>query len=217
MFDSKDQPSSGPEKPAACRRYNICKTCFQRNYTVTSAQDRPLLYGEISSFTHKPDLMLHTGSDTHGPVVAVCKFPKFSSALKVGLGNPDDSYDTQWEDMTKETLGASEYRWSMPFRRPSDGSHGRRTLVWKRTQHVTVEGVTPSKLSTRNYKLVDQWGQLLAVFTSERTYRKCGVLQVNVEYGEDFDLMVFVTCLGLYEKARRRKNKSAGGGGGGAP
>ncbi|KAL4890293.1 hypothetical protein BDV59DRAFT_96004 [Aspergillus ambiguus] len=212
MFDSEDIPS----KPT-CRQYFVHKSCFQRHYTVTSVDDQPLLYGEISSFTHKPDLILHAGSDKHGPVIAMCKFPKFSSVLKVGLGGPDNVCATKWEDMTKENVGGSEYRWSTTLRGFPDSSERRKQLVWKRTQHVTADGVKASRLSSRNYKLLDEAGHILAVFTSNRTYKKCGKLQLNVNYGEDFDTMVFITCLGLYEKARRRKNKSAGGGGGGAP
>jgi hypothetical protein len=215
MSSSEDIPSTS-HKPI-CRQYLVCKTSFKRHYTVTSTDDRPLLYGEISSFTHKPDLLLHAGADKDGPVIAMCKFPKFSSVLKVGLGSPQTDYATQWEDMITEKVGGSEYRWSMNLQTSPDKSRKRTQFVWKRTQHVTVDGVSASKLSSRNFKLLDDSGNIVAVFTSDRTYRKCGKLQVNVDYGQDFDTMVFITCLGLYEKARRRQNKSAGGGGGGAP
>lgn len=74
-----------------------------------------------------------------------------------------------------------------------------------------------------NYKLVDaQTDQLLAVFTSSWSMRKCGMLQINVQYGKDFETMAFITCLSLYERARRQNGASAGasagggGGGGGA-
>lgn len=216
MSDSEESPSQSG-KPAPCRQFHVCKTSFQRHYTITTLDDQPLVYGEISSFTHKPDLILRTGGSKDGPVVAMCKFPKFSSVLKVGLGDPDTHPTSHWEDMTKETVRGSEYRWAMDLYNGSGTLEERKGFVWKRTKHVTADGVTASKMSSRNYKLQDEEGQLLAVFTSDRTYRKCGKLQVNVSYGEDFDTMVFVTCLGLYEKARRRKNKSAGGGGGGAP
>ncbi|EAU31580.1 predicted protein [Aspergillus terreus NIH2624] len=128
----------------------------------------------------------------------MCKFPKFSSVLKVGLGSPQTDYATQWEDMITEKVGGSEYRWSMNLQTSPDKSRKRTQFVWKRTQHVTVDGVSASKLSSRNFKLLDDSGNIVAVFTSDRTYRKCGKLQVNVDYGQDFDTMVFITCLGLF-------------------
>jgi hypothetical protein len=37
-----------------------------------------------------------------------------------------------------------------------------------------------------------------------RTSKKCGNLQINVDYGKDFDTMVLITGLSLLEKERRR-------------
>lgn len=70
--------------------------------------------------------------------------------------------------------------------------------------------------SARNYKLVDVLtGELVAVFTRERPISKCGTLQIKAEFGERFDTMTILSCLSLYEKARRRDRAAGGGGGGG--
>lgn len=87
-------------------------------------------------------------------------------------------------------------------------------LVWTRTRSVVVDGVTRPPLSTRNWKLTEtslaggeadakvDSGVVLAVFTTTTQMGKCGNLQINVDYGRGFDLMVWVTCLSLYSSGR---------------
>ncbi|KAJ6137655.1 hypothetical protein N7471_004141 [Penicillium samsonianum] len=199
------------------RVYNITNRLFHRHYDINSADDQPLFYGEISMFTpNKPDLILHAGTSTRAPIVAVSKFLKSSGDYKIGIGNPDDVNAVQWEDMTKELIHKPKYRFEMTVQCGSDQTQsGRRSFLWKRTRTLGVENSAPSKWTGRNYKLVDEHTeQVLGVFSGSRLGRG-GKLQIRVEYGEDFDRMVLVSCLSLYEKARRRRQSSSGGGGGG--
>lgn len=169
-------------------------------------------YVDQSLFTSgKPDLTFHEGTTDKGPIVSVVHMPKMSFDCKVGLGDPAQPDSVRWEDLTRETVRASEHRWSMQL---PDGS--RKNLVWKRTHNVGADGESVSSFTNRNYKLLDaETEELLAVFTSDRGVTTCGTLQINVQYGRDFDIMVLTTCLSLYEKARKRAARSAGGGGGG--
>ncbi|KAJ5084337.1 hypothetical protein NUU61_008916 [Penicillium alfredii] len=202
---------------SSSRLYHVYKTSFQRHYDIKS-DDQPLCHGEVSLFTpNKPDLILHAGANNQAPVVAVCKFLKLSGSYKLGLGDPDDLHNVQWEDMTRENTLGSKYRFEMTLPSLGDGPGERRSFWWKRTRTVAVDGAAPPKWwSDRNYKLVDeQTEQVLAVFTSERTYHKCGKIQVMVEYGKNFDTMIFISCLTMYEKDKRRDNRGAGSGGGG--
>lgn len=210
--NQSDQPH--PTQLASISRiYNLHKTCFQRHYEVQGPgpEDPVHFHAETVLLSrHKPDIILHAGADKNGAVVAACKFLKFSGDYKLCLGDPDDPANSQWEDMTKETFRASQYRFEMSL------GEERRVFLWKRTRNVHVEGLNVSALSRRNYKLVDErTGDLLAVFTSQRTYRDCGTLQITANYGQKFDLMVLVSCISLYEKARRRNRRGNGGGGGG--
>ena len=100
----------------------------------------------------------------------------------------------------------------------ADGRLERRWFLWKRTHSVGADGDSPSAFSSRNYKLEDELtGQIVAVFTSSsyKSMRKNGKLQVAAGYGPDFDLMVLITSLAMYEKTRRSRGKAGGGGGGG--
>jgi len=205
------------DEQAPSRLYHIYRKPFHRHYEIKSIDDQTLYYGDISLWTiNKPDIILHAGNSDKGPVVAVSKFPKFSGPYLLGLGNPDDM-NAQYEDMTRESPLKMKYRFEMTL--PSkigDPNGERRSFLWKHTRHVKVDDSPSFQFAGRNYKLVDErTGQLMAVFTGERFSSKCGTLQIRGEYGEAFDRMVLVSCVSLYERARRNNRSAAGGGGGG--
>lgn len=190
------------------RVFQIDKKPLRRFYTVHSANDEQLFHVDISAFTpNKPDLTLHSGPTAESSVLAVCHFVKFSGDFKVGLGDPSHPDAVSWEDVTKLGLSASKYRWETSI--PGATSGGKpRGLLWKRTRAVGVDDTKIPALSIRNHKLVDEeTGELLAVFTSDYSLSKCGKMQLNVDYGEDFDRMVLITMLGLYDKARQRTHR----------
>ncbi|PHH71907.1 hypothetical protein CDD82_6278 [Ophiocordyceps australis] len=183
--------------------------CLSRHYNVESPHGNNLYYVERSVCRPgKPDLTLHLGPDKTAPVAAVCHMPRLSGNLKIGLGDPSRPEAMQWEDMIKQTLTASEYRWTMADLPRTTTAAPR--FAWKRTHSVGADGVSVSSLSSRNYKLIDlDTGERAAVFTSDRTWSRCGVLQIDATHGPGFDLMVIATCLGLYEKAYRRSQHRA--------
>lgn len=201
------------------RVYHIYKKPFHRHYEIKSPEDQFLYYGEISSFTiNKPDIIVHSGTSRQDPVVAVSKFQKLSGGCTLGLGDPEDVNQVQWEDMSKVSTIPPRYRLEMTLpTQQEDGLHEvRRSFLWKRTRHVKVDETTSGNWSARNYKLVDErTGNLLAVFTRDWAISKCGTLQVKADLGNSFNTVVIVSCLSLYEKARRRNQSSAAGGGGG--
>lgn len=213
--DRPGTPDSAPppyDEQTPSRIYPVYKDFWARHYEIKTPDDQPLFYADISLFSlGKPDLTLHAGSSTQGPVVAVSNFVKWGSGnYKLGLGNPDDPNSVQWEDMIRETLRASRYRFEMNI------AGQRRAFLWKRTRHVGVDDAKLKSFEYRNFKLVDErTGKLQAVFTAERTFHKCGKLQIIGVHDEDFEKMVFISYMSIYEKARRL-SRSGGYGGGGA-
>ncbi|KAJ5678600.1 hypothetical protein N7462_006844 [Penicillium macrosclerotiorum] len=218
--------SAGSEHPemdenSASRLFDIYKPAFRRHYEVKSTDDQCLYYGDISSFTrNKPDLTLHAGTGDQAPVVAAAKFIKLSGQYKLCLGDPNDMNNAQWEDMTKDRSLHPRHRFEMTI--PSyivpDQSE-RRAFLWKRTRSVIADGAKPLRLNMRNFKLIDaRTEKVVAVFTRERSFSKCGRLQIQENYGENFETMVLISCISLYERLRRRNNSAAasGGGAGGA-
>ncbi|KAJ6442278.1 putative amidohydrolase protein [Purpureocillium lavendulum] len=190
----------------APKQFKIDRKNFGGHYDVRSTTDEQLYFVDMWSFgSGKPDLTLHDGPDNKAPIVAVCHMPALSNSFKIGLGDPVRLDAMVWEDLAKERLTQAGWRWATELL-----DKGTRTdLVWKRTKSAAVEGMTVPSMSSRNFKLQEaQKTDVLAVFTSERTYRTCGVLQVNVEGGREFELMVLATCLTLYEEARREAQRS---------
>ncbi|KAK4073056.1 hypothetical protein Purlil1_13169 [Purpureocillium lilacinum] len=189
------------------RQFKINRKNFSRHYDIETTDGRHMYYVDMRTFGFRnPDLTLHEGPDNKAPVVAVCHMPALSNSFKIGVGDPSSSrLDAMlWENLAKESLTKSGWRWSADM---PDGT--RAGLVWKRTKSSTVEGMAMPSISSRNFKLQDvATGEILAVFTSKRTYKTCGILQVNVERGHDFELMVLATFLTLYEEARREAQRS---------
>lgn len=213
--------------PGQSRIYKIYNPAFHRHYEIKSSTDEQLYYGNVSVFGfRKPDITLHAGNSSspkESPIVAACKFVKFSGDFKLALGDPDDHRNVQWEDMTKDSVFHSRFKFEMAIPLPEGngiGSH-RAGFIWKRTHNEAVEseegnGATPTWASSRNFKLEEEkTGRIIAVFNKEISFSKCGVLEVRVDYGPGFDVMVINSCVGLYERARRRNNSAGGGGGGG--
>ncbi|KAL6235719.1 hypothetical protein BDW75DRAFT_208837 [Aspergillus navahoensis] len=203
---------------AHSRVYHIYHTPIRYDYRISDAEKNHLYYVYNSHLTPlKADITVHAGENSNAPVVGVCKFLHLSRHCKVGLGDPQHAGGMAWEDLHCQNLAMTKYRWpmSVPL---ADGRLGRRWFLWKRTQSVGADGASPSLFSLRNYKLIDELtGQVAAVFTSNsfKSVRKNGKLQVVAGYGPDFDRMVLITLLAIYEKIRRCWGKGGGGGTGG--
>ncbi|KAK5996959.1 hypothetical protein PT974_02307 [Cladobotryum mycophilum] len=189
--------------PPTSKRFRIGRTPITGDYDIATESGSPLYWVDKSSLTPgKPDITIHAGPDSSYPVLAISHFPHFSGDFKIGLSDPARPQTLQWEDLTKESFTHGEYRFAMNF------SNGRNTFVWKRTHSVGVDGSSPLPLSTRNFKLVGgSSNNVLAVFTNSMSLTKCGTLQINVDYGPEFGAMVLITCISIYEKARRRKHR----------
>lgn len=120
--------------------------------------------------------------------------------------------------MAEASALRSKYRLKMSVSCQQEPPHEeRRSFLWKRTHHVKAgDTTTPMMWSTQNYKLVDEpTGELLAAFTWERSFSKCGTPQLKAELEESFETMAILSYLSLYEKARRRDRSAGAGDGGG--
>ncbi|KAK5999054.1 hypothetical protein PT974_01441 [Cladobotryum mycophilum] len=184
------QPLQLPQ-PCTSRRFQINRPAFKLSYDIVAEDgSSPLYHVKNGVHTSKaPALAFHNGPSEAAPVIAVCHMPHFSLGYKIGFGDPTNNTDTvQWEDMIKTKFNNSEHRFS---------------FVWKRTRHVCVAGKTVRKASPRNWKLLDEDNTILAIFNDDRKIGICGVLQIEQDHGQDFDVMVMITLMALYERSRR--------------
>lgn len=200
-----DSQLSNPGFPSSnSRQFNIYHTFFNHHYSIHTADKRLLLYVDNSLWTPgKPDLTFHAGPDNKAPVVAACKFIHFSRGIRVGFGDLKDPNSVTWEELScQNVVRASKYRIDFTIR--DDSGSSRRSFLWTRA------------MFTHDHDLVDeQTGETIAQFdNSAFSLSKTGKLYIHKHYGQDFELMVLTTAIGLIEKHRRRQSGGGGGGGG---
>ncbi|EGX94281.1 hypothetical protein CCM_02552 [Cordyceps militaris CM01] len=205
--------------------FAIHKPAFRSQYTITGpSRDTTATSEQIVAKLHtvlrnRPFLVVHDGPDTKCPVAAVSRLPSFSTYFEICLGD-SAAKDVVWEKLHTTHPWGRKHTWGTMVPGENRGSPRRLHLVWTRTRKVIVDGMARRPLSTRNWKLTEvppsededgrrigsgtSWTTLvgtepiLAVFTSSTELGKCGNLQVNVDHGRAFDLMLLTTCLSLY-------------------
>ena len=195
----------------AKKLFDINRKAFSRRYDIVSATDAQTYCATQSTFSHsKPDVTLRAGTDEDGPVVAACYLQQIGASIKVGLGDPDQPNEMQWEEMEKVSKRHSQYDWEMNIPSIAGGTGRRKKFSWKRTHSVAVDGSSSKLWGSNNFKLLDaETEEVVAVFTSKRTITKCGQLQVNVHFGLEFDTFAIMSILALYEDAARRRRRHA--------
>lgn len=194
---------------------NQVRQFIYSNSSISTENGQHLYYIHNSSWpSSRPDVALHLGSNKHSPTVAVCEFGKWSGD-KIALGDPGKT-GVKWAPFERHSTFGHEYQWS--FNVPGVGQQ---TFAWKHTHSEGVDGYKPSGFSSGNYKMVEtRTNRVIAVYNngggvfSGRSKK----FQINVNYGRDFDALVFLTGCAMLEKARRNtsRNGAAGTTGGGA-
>jgi hypothetical protein len=199
----------------AVKRYRLNRNSFGDHYDVETMAGETVYCAEQWKFrSHTPDLTLHRGANKNGPTIAVSHMPYMSNSFKIGFGEPSQPSLMQWEEMEKNGFSNKGHKWAIDVSSGEDQAR-RLNLNWKTTKSVGVDGMKVPWSSSRNYKLIaEETQEILAIFTSDRSYKKCGVLQINVDHGEPFEIMVIMTCITVYEQARRDSSEMRGGGGG---
>lgn len=194
-----------PLPTSTSRLFHVYNRRRKNDFAIFTADRTPLAYVRSSVFTiGKPDLTYHAGETDQAPIAAVSKFINFSRHCKVGFGDPNDP-NIIWEDLKRHKL-TSHYRIEIAL-----NGGARKSFMWKRTHNTPIGDDAPSKLSTKNFKLIDeQTEELLAVYVNNgvKSWEKCGKFQINVDYGAQFDVMVLITGLSLLEKERRRERRN---------
>lgn len=193
--------------------YKLSKPTFRNRYEFFRAEGgEPVVTADISRWTPgKPDLTLHASPDCTGPVIGVVRLGRgFSSSVDFGLGDPAATpQSVQWGKLTKaSSWGASEFA----MRAVLEPGGAARPFTWKRTKHVGVGGGEPSRLSSKNWKLLDGEGKILAVFQSSAGWgiSSGGLLEVRVDdMGRTFEDLVLVTSLALFVRAKNKQSSTA--------
>ncbi|KAI9172550.1 hypothetical protein HJFPF1_02055 [Paramyrothecium foliicola] len=191
------------------RLLRIFHSNFVSVYTVSEAESgTPAFHARIDDWgSRTPLITLRAGAGDSGPVLAVCHDTDLSRCFKIGVGDPtSDTGEAamRWEDLRAQNKSCTEYGWSAATTVNRDVGAEQTGLVWKHTRRVVVDGEAASALRAQGWKLVDQAGTVVAVFTGAKGMKEsmtqAGALQINVEWGEEFDAMVVITCLTLVKR-----------------
>lgn len=185
------------------RHFQVERPAFSKYYDLKWPDGQPAFYCELSQFTpNKPHLTLHSGHDESAPVVAAAFLGGFaSSTIQLGLGSPADPRGVHWEDMGRTSLFSRQYDFTMNLPAAADGAPAsRRGYMWQRS-------------AMSDYKLVDaQTGNVVAGFSREMGFSRCGQLFITESRGPAFDFMVVISFLSIYETAKRKKRRRAANG-----
>jgi hypothetical protein len=213
------QPASDPDiRDEASRVFDISETNLisKTTYTLTIDGTAAYFFESPQLQPGKPDLTLYAGAEgAGGAVLGVATFITLSSLTKLGLGDPAQPAQMVWEDMTKERINYSIYRWETTVQDNGGGGGGtrRRAFLWKRTHSVSAGKIRPSKLDSQCFKLVDEVsGELFASFGHHewKSMTKTGQFEIRKSYGPEFDVMAILSLLAVFEKSRRRERRDAG-------
>ncbi|KAJ5995075.1 C6 zinc finger domain protein [Penicillium waksmanii] len=183
-------------------RYTINSTYWKRNYEISGPSP---IYVENSKMTPgKSDLVFHD-STRQGHVMATVKYRHVSADIKIGL-NDNNSGAFRWKSLSRVKRGTFRYSFTHEL------DHGKpETFTWHAKHHLTFTQGGSLEL------IHDRTGDIAAVFANysalypptSRNESDGQVLEVKLDLGEDFFLIVLVTCLALYEQMRRRNNTAA--------
>lgn len=205
---SRPSNASTAVSPAASyRRFEIDRKVFSSHYKAKALIDGRKFHAENTSLKtgvfEKPEIALQDAANKR--VLAACQFGQWSSSMAVCLGDPKDK-SVNWEPIRKEnTFKAIDYSWDT--RHASDTEM---SLKWKRTKVETVDGLKNNGDRFRNLKLIDRrTGEVFAVYQYGRGWHGVGTLEIRPDFGEDFDMMVLVTCMAMFEKMWRRSPMNA--------
>ncbi|KAK5092150.1 hypothetical protein LTR70_005755 [Exophiala xenobiotica] len=193
------------------------------NIRIHDLSGNCIYYVDNSTFKPgKPDVTLFAGSEKGGQVLGVCRWSTmFSKGLTVGIGDPSvNEKGMIWEEVRSEHVMHPEYRWSVTL-----PSGTRYAFAWLRIHGADVrsESADANGLSNKNFKLVDCSDpnkEALAVFANNRwkSWKKLGKFMIKVDgrergWGDQWEVMVLLSVLGLVEMSRRRgRNRRAQGG-----
>ncbi|KAJ9656234.1 hypothetical protein H2198_005085 [Neophaeococcomyces mojaviensis] len=212
-------------KTATAKAVDAFHTKSHVNMRIHDSTGRCMYYVDNSAFTiGKPDVTLCAGTEKNGPILGVCRWSNmYSKHYNVGVGNPTtNEKGTIWEEVKVSHHRHPEWQWSMTL--PSRARH---SFTWHRItgDELKAADEDANKMSRKNVKLVDsETGEVLVVFGSNRfkSWKKFGKFTFNVDgrergWGDNWEMMVLLTALGLVEMSRRRARQRRSTPGQGGP
>ena len=183
-------------------RYIIKSTYWKRHYMVSG---RNTIYVQNSKITPgTSDLTFHN-DDSHGPVIGMVKFRHISADIKIGL-HDNTSESLHWKALSRVERG--KFRYSFDYELENGALE---TFTWDAKHQLSfTRGGSMELIHDRTGDVAAVFANYSAIFPSTTEDESRGqVLEVRLDIGESFHILVLVTCLALYEQMRRRNSNSS--------
>lgn len=196
------QPAPGPVNPGApIKQYEVYRPSSWSPTKLEIKQNgRAILKSRKEGSVFKAP-NLHISLD-NGQVVAAVALRSFSRNLSLYLGSHPDTNDlSQWIELDCSGWTSGKYGFSF------SGSR----YTWTRTRQFSF-------FTGRDFKLVDQQGQVLVIYrfnTSLFKHGRMAEIDYFVELGEQLELLSLAAIMGIELEIERQNNGAAGGAGGG--
>ncbi|UNI13318.1 hypothetical protein JDV02_000074 [Purpureocillium takamizusanense] len=176
--------------------YSIARPHLNKWYTMKKNDGTELsLYIPTSRHQRDKDLLrLHTGKEVKGEILALAELPPNS----VGTYRlvPGKSFEA-----APTVAMSSDYRWGMMVPAGPGGAMVWKTFVWQKNR----DRFAPT--GKKGLDLVDvEKCEGCAMLDYDRLL---GSLQLEVSWGDDFDLMVLMTFMAKYEQDRRNSQRGS--------
>lgn len=168
--------------------------------------ERQLFYIGRHPQVDTADLIVHGGRDCHGPQLALADISNRDHDIKIYLGGLKNPSPPDWNIVRCVSDGKLFHSPCYRFDAMSSlhGQRSKRHMYWQKT-HDSKLGA--SKLSQKDYKLVDEAdGEVLAVYTEHHlgTPGKWkGKINFRTKIGEEAEVAALTALMAVIEKAKR--------------
>jgi hypothetical protein len=157
-------------------------------------------YDEVNT----PDIVLFAGYDSKGPRLAQTRFIPSSKDFKFYIGGLKTPTGDDW-DLVRYAQGRPLSHASYRFQTSSTDSNGRtlhQKYNWKKTSDSKLGA---SKLSRRDYRLVDESNdEVVATFAEKYSLKTKGTMTFRKDLDAFSEMAALMVLLSLLEKSRRR-------------
>jgi len=191
---------------------------------VQTKDHRLVYWASKKNRAFRPILIVIHAAYGQEPVVSACKLRHWAKSFHFTLGDPARSRKgdaTSWDDVIWEAGLARSFRFQISGKFSSEG--GGKGIMYEWEQQTTYDNTVQQGIDVRkfgwggnriSFQLLDQDGNVLAVFTSTRTLtekqegKNLGKIDFFVELADEVELGAVTVIVGVAKQIHRSKSSA---------